>query len=55
MGILKQLGFISPGHAYVQNAHRGHFELGANLNPRNQLLTPSPNSLALFDLGGRLG
>jgi hypothetical protein len=43
----KQLGFISPGHAYVQNAHRGHFELGANLNPRNQLLTPFELALVI--------
>jgi hypothetical protein len=31
MDVLKQLGFISPGRAYVQNPHRGHFEPGANL------------------------
>jgi IS6 family transposase len=28
---------ISAGHAFVQNLRRGHYELGADLDPRNRL------------------
>ena len=43
---------ISAGHGFVQNLHRGHYELGADVvDPRIGFRTPSPNSPPLFEPG----
>jgi len=28
---------ISAGHAFVQNLHRGHYELGTDVDPRRRI------------------
>jgi transposase, IS6 family len=34
---LRSARVISAGHAFVQNLHRGHYELGLDANPRYRL------------------
>jgi IS6 family transposase len=36
---LRSAQVISAGHAFVQNLHRGHYELGLDVDPRHRLLT----------------
>jgi IS6 family transposase len=31
---LRSARVISAGHAFVQNLHRGHYELGVDVDPR---------------------
>jgi IS6 family transposase len=34
---LRSTRVICPGHAFVQNLRRGHYELGLDADPRSQL------------------
>ena len=34
---LRSARVISAGHAFVQNLHRGHYELGLDVDPRHRL------------------
>jgi hypothetical protein len=34
---LRSAQVISAGHAFVQNLHRGHYELGLDVNPRHRI------------------
>ena len=34
---LRSVRVISAGHAFVQNLHRGHYELGVDTDPKRQL------------------
>jgi transposase-like protein len=34
---LRSARVISAGHSFVQNLHRGHYELGPDANPRHRL------------------
>jgi hypothetical protein len=34
---LRSARVVSAGHAFIQNLRRGHYELGANIDPRYQL------------------
>jgi transposase-like protein len=36
---LRSARVISAGHAFVQNLRRGHYELGADIDPRYRLVT----------------
>jgi IS6 family transposase len=36
---LRSARVISAGHAFVQNLHRGHYDLGLDVDPRHRLLT----------------
>jgi hypothetical protein len=35
---LRSTRVISAGHAFVQNLHRGHYELITNIDPRHRIL-----------------
>jgi hypothetical protein len=41
---LRSAQVISTGHAFVQNLHRGHYELSLDTDPSPGLPKPSPNS-----------
>jgi IS6 family transposase len=34
---LRSTRVVSAGHAFIQNLRRGHYELGADVDPRYQL------------------
>jgi transposase, IS6 family len=34
---LRSVQAISAGHAFIQNLHRGHYELGLDADPRHRL------------------
>ena len=34
---LRSARVISAGHAFVQNLHRGHYELGLDVDPRHRI------------------
>ena len=34
---LRSVRVISAGHAFIQNLHRGHYELGNDADPKRQL------------------
>jgi transposase, IS6 family len=38
---------ISAGHAFVQNLRRGHYDLGADVDPKHRRLTTAFTELAL--------
>jgi hypothetical protein len=34
---LRSAEVISAGHAFIQNLHRGHYEVGTDIEPRHRI------------------
>jgi hypothetical protein len=48
---LRSTRVISTGHAFIQNLRRGHYELGADADPKTRrLATAFPNSPSPSDM-----
>jgi hypothetical protein len=46
-----QRGMISTEHAFIQNLHRGHYELAIDFDPNHRLPAASPNSCSPSNAG----